>query len=102
MEEAITSDLTIIIKGVKRIVPHPCTCFKIHYSCSTKYFQGSITMITNEVSVQYSYFFLSLIPFQSKYVASIPAPKFKINFNSISNSFICKLLNQKSPSKLTL
>ena len=102
MEEAITSEFTIVIKEVKRIVPDPCTCFKIHYSCGIKYFQGSIKMITNEVSVQYSYSFLSLITFQSKYVVSTPEAKFKINFNSISNSFICKLPNHKSLFKLTL
>ena len=69
MEEAITSEFTIITKGVKRIVPDPCACFKIHHSYSTKYFQGSIKMIINEVSVQYSFSFLSMITFQSQYAA---------------------------------
>ena len=69
MKGAITCEFAIVTKGVKRIVPEPCICFKIHYSCSTKYFQGSIKIITNEVSVQYSYSFLSLITFQSKYAA---------------------------------
>ena len=100
MEEAITPEFTIVAKGLKRIVPDPCACFNIHYSCSTKYFQGSIKMITNEVSVKYPFSFLSLITFPSKCEASTPMSKLEINLNSISDSFICKVLNYRSPFKL--